>query len=142
MKNKKLMIVQSIVNITDHNDDKILFSKGINYIAKEVNPDYLIALAENGVTYRIGGDGDGLPWKNDLRFPTEFSIVQEDVEVSYFINKNIKVFTPDNNQKMDGYVHEIIDSSIMKVIINETTTIEVNINSAVEGKIDSYYWTI
>lgn len=60
---------------TDENEETkkvLIFEKDKEYLATVVNEDYLVARGEDGEEYRIGGDGDGTKYWNDVNFKKEF----------------------------------------------------------------------
>lgn len=53
----------------------ITFIKGKKYVAKIVADDYLVAVGEDKEEYRIGGNGDSLPYWMDCEFRKAFEMV-------------------------------------------------------------------
>ena len=90
----------------------ITFKKGKRYKATIVSDDTLIATGEDGVEYRVGGNGDGKSYWRDYEFLKNFSMIDPPIVVI-----ETEIYEP--NPEKPGWLREVRKKTLGEVY-NET----------------------
>jgi len=84
----------------DDTSPVVTFAQGEEYIARIISDDTLIATGEDNEEYRIGGNGDGLPYWMDYDFRENFEMVDHPITCI-----ETEIWEP--NPEKPGYMREV-----------------------------------